>query len=141
MKRMLQKLAATFLVVAVAGTCALAQSRSNPHVLSKDGSEATSSQVQENAADAERDIYRSANTSTTNTPKVKSGTDVKRTISTEKESVIANKDLPKATRIDTEAAKDKPAPEAKKRVNNTINALPPNYKKASDTDTKPNTDK
>jgi hypothetical protein len=141
MKKMLQKLAATFLVVAVAGTCAIAQSRSNPHALSKEGNEATSSKVQENAVDAQRDIYRATDTSTSTAQKVKSGTDVKRPVPNDKKAEIEVKNLPKATRVDLEAAKNNPVPEAKKRVNNTVNALPPNYKKESELTTKPNTDK
>ena len=141
MKRMLHKLAATLLVVAVAGTCALAQSQSNRYVLSKDGKAAVSAQKQEKTVDADRDIYRATDTSTATTQKVKSGTDVKRPMPNDKKAEIEAKNYPKATRVDLEAAKNNPVPEAKKRVNNTVNALPPNYKKESELTTKPNTDK
>jgi hypothetical protein len=141
MKRMLQKLAATFLVVAVAGTCALAQSQSNRYVLSKDGKAAVSTHKEEKAVDAERDIYRATNTSTVTSEKVKIGTDVKRPMPNDKKAEIEAKNYPKATRVDLEAAKNNPVPKAKKRVNNTVNALPPNYKKESELTTKPNTDK
>lgn len=138
---MLQKLAATFMVVAVAGTCALAQSQQNPYVLSKDGKAAASTPKEEKAVDADRDIYRATNKSSVAVQKEKSGTDVKRPAPTQAASSKATTDLPKATRIDVEAAKKNPVPVAKTRVNNTVNALPANYKKESDAQTKPTDNK
>ena len=141
MKKMLQKLAATFMVVAVAGVCAFAQSQQNPYVLSKDGKAAVSTPKENKAVDADKDIYRATNKSSVTVQKEKSGTDVKRPAPSQENSIKATSNHPKAIRIDVEAAKKNPAPVVRTRVNNTKNALPANYKKESDSDVKPNTDK
>ena len=138
---MLHKLAATIMVVAVAGSCALAQGQSNPYQATKTSTEAVTKQEPAKVQDAERDIYRTVKTSTAATQKVKTVKDVKRPVSGANEVSKATRTYPKATRVDVEAAKKNPAPEAKKRVNNTVNALPPNYKKASELKTKPTENK
>lgn len=143
MKKMLLKLSSALLVVVVAGSCAFAQGQSNaykPNKASAEKSIETKTEVQ----NADREIYRAVDSSAKSTTKSGEVVDrpivTKRSTSTVQTSKVlsrtevleqkeaAAKAAPKATRIDVEAAKAKPAPVSKVRVNNTVNALPADYK-------------
>lgn len=160
MKKMLLKLSSALLVVAVAGSCAFAQGQSNTYEPSKaltlkSAGTAKAVEAEVEKVDTEKDIYRTPSATTEQDVKSvdKAGNPIERPIVKKRTNAVqsttpverkvaapkAVKQVPANTTKATAAVAETTAVEVvtKERVNNTVNALPADYKAPSN-ETKPN---